>query len=420
MVNAELLKSKDGEICLLACLLKDPKLIPVYLDRIDSSLFYWELNKNIYSCLVQMYDQGIDIDTITVVEYYKKTFGKDEISYFITINESIASTAIIDQYLNICVEKKQYRQIKDYCTSAIHQIGQGEPPEDILHNLGADISTIQNNHKDQTLPEQIHELNKMIDARRLGDNSTYLRTGFNGIDRLMPTGINDTDLFIIAGRPGMGKTTLGIQMALNMIKQKRAVMFYSLEMSFSQILSKCIVIEVGINYTNYVTGRMTPTEFEKYSEVLSYFPQLSLKVIDKVGSLNEIKAKTVNYKQQGLCDVLFIDYVQLLPYKGQNANDSISLITRQLKNLSMKINVPIILLSQLNRNNEKDKCKPTLASLRDGGSLEQDSSKVLFIHRPDLKDENSQDKLILEKNRDGRCGEINVIFDREIVKFKEN
>lgn len=419
MVDPNKLKALDAEMSILSCLLKDPKLIPVYLDRLSTELFYLAFHKNIFSCLVEMYDQGIDIDIVTLVDYHHKTKGKDISFELVSIKDHVLSAQLIDKYVEICIEKLHYRKIRDLCVSAIHKISEGEKPEDIIQEIGGEISNIHGSDDEITLPEQMHLLNDLIDKRRHGDSSMYLWTGFQGIDRLMPTGINNTDLFIIAGRPSNGKSTLAIQIALNMIHQKRAILFFSIEMSTLQILSKAICIEANINLSNFSKGKLIPTEYENYAKTIGMFSQYPLKVIDRASSLNEIKSKAISYKQKRMCDVLFVDYLQLLPCKGENRNDAISQITGQLKRLSKQIQVPIILLSQLSRMNEKEKREPILSDLRDSGAIEQDADKVLFVHRSNLIDPNAIDKIKLDKDRDGEVGRLDVTFDRNIVRFRE-
>jgi replicative DNA helicase len=276
-------------------------------------------------------------------------------------------------------------------------------------------------------------LNKIfIELKEKSLNPTLagLPSGFYDLD-LLTQGFQKSDLIIIAGRPSMGKTALGLNIALNILKEsKQPILFFSLEMSKEQIMYRLLSIEANINQTRLKSGKLYKDDWLKLNQIIKVMSKIPF-FIDDMPNLSiqeiQLKIKTILF-EQGKIGLIIIDYLQLMQNpksKIENRVQEISIITRALKNLARQFSIPIIALSQLSRNveNRVDK-KPILSDLRESGSIEQDADVVLMLYKNQdfhTKQNEIQDyqltELIIAKQRNGPLGNIKLKFDPNRTKF---
>jgi replicative DNA helicase len=260
-----------------------------------------------------------------------------------------------------------------------------------------------------------------------------LTSGFYELDSLTQ-GFQNSDLIILAGRPGMGKTALSLNIAINTLRQsKLPILFFSLEMSKEQIIYRLLSMETNINQSRLKNGKLSQTDWIKLTKVINILSKLPLFIDDTVDlSINDIRAKIkmilFEQKKVGLVIIDYLQLMQISTAKLDNRTQELSQITRLLKTLAREFNIPIIALSQLSRNveNRIDK-KPVLSDLRESGSIEQDADLVLMLYRnQSSSNENSNSvqrldtekiELILAKHRNGPTGIIKLRFDEKRMRF---
>jgi replicative DNA helicase len=298
--------------------------------------------------------------------------------------------------------------------------------ENKLFNLFTEIKT----QKLFSTAELLNNVFIELKEKSLNPSLAGLSSGFYDLD-LLTQGFQKSDLIIIAGRPSMGKTALGLNIALNIIREsKLPILFFSLEMSKEQIMYRLLAIETNINQARLKSGKLYQDDWVKLNKIIKIMSKIPFFIDDTANlSIQDIqsKIKTILF-EQGQIDLVIIDYLQLMQNpksKSDNRVQELSLITRSLKNLARQFNIPIIALSQLSRNveNRIDK-KPILSDLRESGSIEQDADLVLMLYKNKdfhIKQNDSQNyyltELIIAKQRNGPLGNIKLKFDPNKTKF---
>ena len=305
--------------------------------------------------------------------------------------------------------------------------------ETILTNFEHKLFNLITEIKTQKLFSSAELLNNVfIELKEKSLNPTLagLSSGFHDLD-LLTQGFQKSDLIIIAGRPSMGKTALGLNIALNIIrKSKLPILFFSLEMSKEQIMYRLLAIEANINQSRLKSGKLYQEDWIKLNKIIKIMSKIPFFIDDTPNlSIQDIQAKikTILF-EQGQIDLVIIDYLQLMQSpksKMENRVQELSGITRGLKNIARQFNIPVIALSQLSRNveNRIDK-KPILSDLRESGSIEQDADLVLMLykdkdfHMTQNKPQNySLTELIIAKQRNGPLGNVKLKFDPNKTKF---
>ena len=269
------------------------------------------------------------------------------------------------------------------------------------------------NTKEKTFVEQIAETTNEIEKNYNNRNDYSLYTGIFDLDKLT-CGLHNQELTIIGARPGMGKTTLTLQIAQNIAKEKNVV-FASLEMSQTQLIQKMIAKQSVVNSYKMRLGTLEEGDWEKIARASVQLSELNLTINTRVRTIQDIEIMAKRLKNKGKLDLLIIDYIQLLKSQGKfNLREQeVAEISRRLKLLSLEINIPIIALCQLNRNANTG--EPTLADLRESGSLEQDADNIIFIYKED--EESNLTILKLAKQRAGDIGKVKVKFNKQLSTF---
>ncbi len=259
---------------------------------------------------------------------------------------------------------------------------------------------------------------------------TGLTTGFIDLDNNL-SGLQNSDLILLAARPSMGKTAFGINIATNSaLKAKANVAIFSLEMSKEQLVQRMIAATAHVDLQKIISGRLTEDEWLQIINSMGPLSQANIFIDDTAGiSLMEMKAKCRKLKMEKGLDLILIDYLQLMQMEGykENRQQEISAISRGLKGLAKEMNCPVIALSQLSRAPElRSDHRPILSDLRESGAIEQDADVVLFLYRDEYYNEDSEKKnigeLIIAKHRNGPTGTIELVWKKEFTKFlnKEN
>ncbi|MBQ4050741.1 MAG: replicative DNA helicase [Oscillospiraceae bacterium] len=430
----------DAEQSVLGCILIDSELISDVMEKIRTpEVFYVDKHQTLYSTMIRLFSESRPIDYVTLLDEVRgaELFDNEQSarSYLLHLMEVVPTTANLGHYCDIIVEKFYLRrllgasteisgmvqgeegsasQLLDMAEQKIYDIRQGQQSSDLKPISEVIIGVYDN----------IYQMHSRTDSRYTG-----LPTGFTGLDAVL-SGLNKSDLILIAARPGMGKTTFAMNIAANVgIKHPDVdIAAFSLEMSAPQIVSRMLCADAMITSDKMRTGHLEPEEWGKLAQTAQRLSGTRIYLDDTAGiTVSQIKAKARRLKNLGC---IIIDYLQLMTSgsKIENRVQEISQITRSLKIMAKELNVPVICLSQLSRAAEQRQGhRPMLSDLRESGSIEQDADIVLFLYRDDYyADEEEEGKenakkntalCIVAKNRHGSTGDIPIGFQGEYTRF---
>ena len=426
---------------------------------VSADMFYDERLKAVFSSIFTLRNEGIYINEITVKnktydrikafkenlknikENAKNTSGLTELSlnddFF---NELMDETVVIGSLMSLCeIIKNKYllRRSIILSNSIIAKCRAEDVNAELICNeaqddffkLGSNISTKSYKRADELIIPIFNE----IDAASNSKNGiTGVPTGFNSIDTLTG-GFQKSDMLVLAGRPGMGKTTFALNLAYNMCKKDKTVLFFSLEMNDIQLVKRIVSALSFVSSDNMRTGKLTEDDMQSIVKSVVDLHGKKLFISDNtlltIADLRN-KCHKVMIQEKGL-DIVFIDYLQLMVpgdnYKNgskagfMSRQEEIAAISRNIKALAKELNIPIVALSQLNRDAETKK-EPQLSDLRESGAIEQDADIVMLINKPkENEDDASSDKtdIIIAKHRNGSTGKINLRFDKSTTRFAE-
>ncbi len=436
MANEDLLlrqmpHSLEGEQAVLGSMLIDPDCVKNVMDRLRPGDFYLRQNREIFETIYTMFSYARPIDGITVFGEMEKaglTDGNTR-SYLAQLMEITPTSANVLEYAAIVRDKALLRQVAQAAgeITALVQEGMGEAGE-ILEASEQKIYAIRRGQSAQEMVPLRQVLPDVLD--RLGEMSEHenhlpgLSTGLSAIDQKI-TGLNKSDLILLAARPGMGKTSLALNVALNVAREGKTVAVFSLEMSREQLATRLLSSEALVENNRLRTGLLRETDWEKIAGAATVLNRLDIRIDDNpLLSVADMNAKC--RRLEGLALVV-VDYLQLMTSAGggrggENRQQVVSDMSRMLKIMAKELNVPVICLSQLSRANEKrDDKRPMLSDLRDSGAIEQDADIVLFLYRDDYYNEDSEKHNIAEcivaKNRHGETGKVELRWMPEYTQF---
>ncbi len=436
LIGRELPYSLDTEQALLGALLINPEALPEVISRIKPDQFYREQHREIYALIMRMFSNNTPTNIITAVNEAVAT-GIFETSamaktYLKGIMDNVPSTseASIKSYCNIIEDKYLLRSL----IGASHEVidaamDGGENAKNLLDLAEQKIYDIRQGREIEglvPLSEIVVAAYDRIQKLSGEDREQYqgLRSGYSLLDSYI-AGLNKSDLIVIAGRPGSGKTTFGVNIATNVAKRAKGtdIAIFSLEMSKEQLASRMLSSEALVPNSSLQNGMLSTDEWIKLAEAADALSQMNIFIDDTAGiTVPQIKAKLRRMKNLGL---VVIDYLQLMesPNLHNNRVTEVSEITRQIKLMAKELNVPVILLSQLNRSVEsRQDHRPLPSDLRESGSIEQDADIILFIYRESMYDKQNPNQsaaeCIVAKNRHGSTGTINLAYLGEYTLFR--
>lgn len=437
IINKHLPHNFLAEKIILSCLLVSSEAIELTSRAIPIEAFYFQNHQEIYRAIVFMHKNQIPIDILTLITFLqdngllKKTGG---VKVLIELITQLPNLIYLEEYLALIKDKFIRRSLIKLGYETINSgYVTNIPLEIILNELENKLFNLTNKTPTQKLLNSAELLNTIffdLKTKFLNPTLSDLPSGFYDLDSLIQ-GFQKSDLIIIAGRPSMGKTALGLNIVLNIVKSsKRPILFFSLEMSKEQIIYRLLSMETNINQMKLKSGKLYQNDWIKLNKIIRILSKLPFFIDDSFHlSTQDIrsKIKTIIFEQNDIA-LIIIDYLQLMKnsnLKTQNRAQELSEITRSLKTLAREFNIPIIALSQLSRNieNRIDK-RPILSDLRESGSIEQDADVVLMLNRNtdsnsslSLKQSSSLIELIVAKQRNGPIGTVKLKFDEKRTKF---
>lgn len=430
--SRELPHSIEAEQSVIGAVLADPAVLPLVVEKIKPEYFYNDNHKAIFSIILTMFSTGAPIDIITVLNEAEKQHifesNMEGKRYLAEIANTLPSTANIESYCKIVADKYLIRSLGHAARTILEDIQSGEHDSQLLLDAAEQkIYDIRQGRDVQGLTPLKIAINEAYD--RIGkiagpDKEKYIgaRTGFALLDTIT-SGLNKSDLIIIAARPGMGKTSFAMNIATNVARRaQKDVVTFNLEMSSDQLATRILSTESLVESNALRSGRISADDWVKLATSAGYLSTLPLYIDDTASmTVQQMKAKLRRVKNLGL---VIIDYLQLMDSSSKSDNRVvvISEITRQIKVMAKELNVPVILLSQLSRavENRTDK-RPMLSDLRESGSIEQDADIVLFLYNESYysreKTPRSIAECIVAKNRHGETGTVKLVWDGKYTRF---
>ena len=423
----------ESERSVLGAILLQSDCIHIVHEKVKSrEYFYRTNNQEIYEAMCDLLKADKPIDMVTLSSELLKRGSLENvggIAYLTELTAAVPSVANVGHYADIVVEKYKLRQLISHLSDSVSECyGAEEPSADIIEATEQVLFRIaMNNAASQLLhvSENVNEVYEQI--RQIYMNHGRLRgvpTGFYEIDN-MTGGLQPSNLIIIAGRPSMGKTSLAMNMAAHAaMVEKKSVAFFSLEMSRNDLLMRLIGTAAGVDGNKIRTGDLEPDDWERISDAMELLNQSKLYIDDTSAiGVGEIRSKCRRIKDLAL---VVIDYISLMTTEThENRQQEVAELSRQLKGLARTLNVPVVVLSQLNRgvtSGRKDHT-PMLSDLRESGAIEQDADVVMLVHRPayyadaDEEEDKFLAKIIIAKQRNGATGTVDLTWKPELTQF---
>lgn len=436
--------SVESEQGLLGCMLLSPNdCIGMFLEKCgeEREVCYDLRHQAILELMVEMYDRKEAIDLITLHQRLKDKNQIESVggfAYLASLPDATPSAANFCEYLGIVREKATLRALIQTCTGAVAKVYECEStPEALLDEVGRDILRVTEQRAESNIlppKERVQRAITLIEKLHANKGAlTGLGTGFPDFDK-MTTGLHGGEMIIIAARPSQGKSSLAMNIADAVaVEQQAPVCVFSLEMTADSLMLRAICSRARVNLRNVGEGFLVERDFPKLTASAAKLSNAPLYIDDTPSmSIMQLRAKARRLWQQYGIKLFIIDYLQLLHSTSRKAENNrqneITEISGGIKALAKELGVPIIALSQLNRDLEKDKHrKPRLSDLRESGSLEADADLVGLLYKPNSVDDNdAQDEhqegiavnLLIAKQRSGPTGDVALTFIKSYTKFE--
>jgi replicative DNA helicase len=429
------------EEAVLGAIMLNKDALPVVVDILQSGSFYSDRHQMIYKAMLRLFEKSHPVDLLTMTEELRKVGELEAIGggyYLVDLTNRVGSSANIEYHARIIAQKHIQRELIRVSTEVLRDAYEETTDVfDLLDSAEKGLFDITQNNLSRgpegmgSLASQM--LKQMEELKDKEDGLTGVPTGFDNFDRLT-SGLQPSDLFILAARPGMGKTSFVLAMARNAaMDYGKGVAFFSLEMSNLQLVQRLVSLEAEIEGMKLRNGKLEDYEWQQMHTAIEKLSEAPIFIDDTPGiNIFELRAKARRLKMQHNIQMVIIDYLQLMSGGGDNQKGNreqeVSAISRALKGLAKELQVPVIALSQLSRAVETrgGTKRPQLSDLRESGSIEQDADMVGFIYRPEyyqiLEDEEGNSlkgigELIIAKNRHGSAETLKMRFISQYAKF---
>ena len=423
-----------AEQAVLGSIFLDPDKIHIASEYLTKDSFFKLSHGMVFNIMQELSDKGDPIDPVSVKSALDSIGQFEQIGgmpFLASLINAVPTSAHIEHYSKVVAEKSRARKVIEDLSHSISSVYDGQKDlNEILSQTEQNLSTISNEQKKGFRPiiDVIDSTQSILDERsqKVGD-VTGTSTGFTDFDQIT-TGLHEDNLIIIAARPAMGKTAFALNIAQNVAKNSdKAVAIFSLEMGAESLVERMLSAEGLIPSYHVRTGNLTESEWRRMISAQERLARGKIFIDDTAGvKISEIrsKAKRLAQENDGL-GLIVIDYLQLIEGRGrENRQQEVSEISRQLKILAKELKVPVIALSQLSRGvDQRNDKRPILSDLRESGSIEQDADIVAFLYREAYYKRDEQEEpdnvteLILEKNRHGSLGTVQLFFLKEYAKF---
>ena len=429
--------SVEAEQAVLGSMLIDPRCVSEVIDKLRTDDFYIRQNKEIYETIYSMFNYSLTIDPVTVLENMKQNGYYDENQsrgYILQLMDTTPTAANVGEYIEIIKDKTLLRRVAEAAGELTAMIQEGTSTgQDILEAAEQRIYAIRQGRAARGLvpiSDVIIDVYDRLEELAASENAIPgMSTGLRDLDRAI-SGLNNTDLILLAARPGMGKTSMALNVLLDAGKKSgKKVAFFSLEMSREQLALRLISSECFVDNKKLVTGKLSDQDWESVAAAADSLNRSTIYIDDDSSvTVADINAKCRRVENLGL---IVIDYLQLMQSaggksnnRGENRQQVVSDISRSLKIMAKELNVPVLCLSQLSRANESRQDKrPMLSDLRESGAIEQDADIVLFLYREGYYNKDTENpnlaECIIAKNRHGETGTVELQWTPEFTTFTD-
>ncbi|MCE5186430.1 MAG: replicative DNA helicase [Planctomycetaceae bacterium] len=427
--------SPEAEAAVLGSMLLDRECIGDVIEHINGEAFSLTEHRIIFECIITLYERNSEIDLVLLRDELKKRKSLDAVGgveYLVRIAESVPSSANAVYYSEIVKEKAMLRDLAHACGQIINEAceegGEVADKLDTAEQRIFEITERKIQGNAEPIKDLITQAFESIESRK-GLDITGKPTGFMELDQLM-CGLHNGELIIVAGRPSMGKTSFALNIAEHIgADENLPVVIFSLEMSRQQLAERFLCSRSGVDSQLVRKGMLSTDEMSKLTQAGGILFEKPIYIDDTPG-LTPLMMRAKCRRLKSRCDIqaVFVDYLQLMGMGGyvESRQQEISTISRYLKALARELNVPVIVLSQLNRAAEgREGHRPRMSDLRESGSIEQDADVVMLLHREDYYhrgepdwEENNIAEIIIAKQRNGPTGSIDLIFDGRLTRFK--
>ena len=427
----------DAEQAVLGAMLIKKEAIAEVSQLLRPEDFYRDAHKIIYEAMLTLFNRNEPADIVTVTNYLNNESQLDKvggIAFVTALANAVPTAANVIYHANIVREKADLRHLINTATDIAGMAYEAaDDVADVIDKSEKMIMEVANRQnvsaftpmKDIVI-ETFDKINLLYESK---GGLTGIPSGFRDLDALT-SGLQASDLILVAARPSMGKTAFTLNIAANVaLKSKKTVAFFSLEMSKQQLVQRMLCSEGGIDSQKLKNGDLSNEDWDKLVRTADRVSSAPLYIDDTAGiTVMELRSKARRLKAEHGLDLIIIDYLQLMQGRGRGGGDNrqqeISEISRSLKAVARELNVPVIALSQLSRSVESRQIKrPMLSDLRESGSLEQDADIVMFLYREDYYDPETANKNITEvivaKHRNGPVDTIRMFFTKQFTRFND-
>ncbi len=430
-IDAAMPYNEDAERSVLGSMFISRAAVEAAIEHLHSEDFYVPRHQTIFEAMVKLHEQGLAVDTVTVSEMLMRASRLESVGglpFLIELANETPTAANVEEYIHIAQERSVMRQLIDAGSGIITDARKAEKPleqmvddaERAIYNISMQKAGDSLVHIRHTVMESYTHIGERI---KLKGQLSGVTTGFFELDAIT-SGLQKSDLIIVAGRPSMGKTAFALNIAQNAANKGATVCIFSLEMSAEQLVKRMLCAEANVDMQRINSGKVDEDELMRIADALSPLSNCNIYIDDNPGAgVAGIRSKCRRLQSREGLDLVIIDYLQLMQTSGKTDNrvQEISNITRSLKIMARELNVPIILLSQLSRGPEsrKDNHRPMMADLRESGAIEQDADIIMMLYRPAVygESEDNDTEVILAKHRNGPTGTVHLAWIESVARF---
>ncbi len=423
-------RNEEAELSVLGAILIDKDAIGLVSESLKPDDFFNDINGIIYDAMLSLYENRKPIDVLTLTMQLKKNKRSEKVdsSYISNLVNTVPTAANIEHYAQIIKESSTKRNLIKVGTQIAENAFKEENEiEELLDKAEGSIFAISQGHTIKgfiAIKESLAESFDRIDElHKKGAGYRGIQTGFSDLDNIL-SGMQASNLLILAARPGQGKTAMVVNMAQNVaIEQKLPVGIFSLEMSQEELVDRLLIGQADVDAWRLKTGKLSETDFSKLSQAMGELADAPIFIDDTPGiSISEMRTKARRLQLEQGIKLLIIDYLQLADpgRRYDNRVQEVSIVSQGLKNLARELKIPVLAVSQLSRAVEhRGERKPQLADLRESGAIEQDADVVMFLYRTDAEVSTNiiPTKLLIAKHRNGPMGEVDLLFRGDRIRF---
>ena len=423
--------SLEAEEALLGSALLSRDAVSRLMEEVRPADFYSPSNQTVYEAMKGLFDTGKPIDTVTVSELiFKDSKNSSSInaSYIARLVDNVPSSANFERYIEIVLEHSHRRKLLK-ASGRIELLAMAMDKE--IHSVLDEAEQTIFTASDDAIGDGLVGVTDVLEGaierieeiENRGTGLSGLPTYFTDLDNYL-SGLQEGNLAVIASRPSMGKSSLALNIGTNVAKEGKVVAFFSLEMTKEELVQRVLFSEAKVTSGDARKGQLGPEKWSRVVEAASKVNNLPLYFDDApVITVTDIRAKSRRLKSAKNLDLIIVDYLQLMQSSsGDNRQQEIAEISRNLKNLARELKVPILALSQLNRAAEaREDKRPRLGDLRESGAIEQDADIVMMLYRDDYYNPGTDVPGVAEvnivKNRSGMTGKVELFFSKEFTQF---